>query len=74
METALTVLAVSLLCLAGAVAVLGSSVPFLYWKCFRLEWRLAEEVKELGRQIDALDEAMDRLLERVGVPAEGGKE
>ena len=64
------VLVVAILCLAASTAVLASSVPFLYWKAFRLEWRLAEEVNKLQRQIATLDEALARLLEGVGVPAE----
>ena len=63
------VLAIAVLILAAAVTVLASSVPFLYWKGFRLEWRLVEEVKELQKQIDTLDEALARLLEGVGVPS-----
>lgn len=64
------ILAVAVLCLAAAVAVLGSSVPFLHWKTFRLEWEYRAEVKELRRQIEVLDGALDQLLERIGVPAE----
>ena len=64
------ILVVTVLCLAASTAVLASSVPFLFWKAFRLEWRLAEEVNKIQRQIDTLDEALARLLEGVGVPAE----
>ena len=64
------ILVVAVLCLAASTAVLAASVPLLYWKCFRLEWRLEEEIKEVQRQIDTLDEALARLLEGVGVPAE----
>ena len=60
-------LIITVLCLAAGTAVLAASVPFIWWRCFRLEWRLAEEVKELQKQIDTLDEALDHLLEQVGV-------
>ena len=63
-----TVLAATILCLAGAVAALASIVPFLYWKSFTLEARLAAEIAELGRQIDILDQALAKLLEGVAVP------
>lgn len=65
------VLTIAVLCLSASTAVLAASVPFLYWKCFRLEWEYRQEVKELSRRIDVLDEALDQLLERVGVSAEG---
>ena len=65
-----TILVVTVLCLAASTTVLAASVPLLYWKCFRMEWRLGEEVGKLQRQIDTLDEALARLLEGVGVPAE----
>ena len=62
------VLVVTVLCLAAANAVLASSVPFIWWKCYRLEWRLAEEIAKLQMQIDTLDEALARLLEGIEVP------
>lgn len=60
-------LAVAVLCLAASTAVLAASVPFLFWKCFRLEARVEEQRK----QIDTLDEALDSLLEQVGVKQSG---
>lgn len=63
-------LVITVLCLASSTAVLASSVPFLFWKAFRLESRLLEEVAKLQAQIDTLDEALARLLEGVGVPKE----
>ena len=67
------ILAVAVLCLAGSTSVLASAIPFIWWKCFRMEWRLGEEVNKLQRQVDTLDEALARLLEGVGVPAEDAK-
>lgn len=58
------------LCLAASTAVLAGSVPFLFWKCFRLEWQLGERAAQLQKQIDVLDETLARLLENVGVPEE----
>lgn len=69
----LLLLTITVLCLATAVATLASSVPFLFWRCFRLDSRLVEEVAKLQAQIDTLDEALARLLEGVGVPAEETK-
>lgn len=66
META--ILVITVLCLAASTATLAASVPFLYWKCFRLEERLLFSVLELQKQIDTLDETLARLLEGVGVP------
>ena len=63
-------LVVAVLCLSASTAVLASSVPFLYWKCFRMEQMHFDSVMELQKQIDTLDEALARLLEGVGVPAE----
>lgn len=60
-------LIITVLCLAAGTAVLTAAVPFIWWRCFRLEWRLAQEVKELQKQIDTLDEALDHLLEQVGI-------
>lgn len=59
------------LCLAAAVAVLGSSLPFLYWKTFCLECTYKKELEELSRRIGVLDEVVDQLLERIGVPKDG---
>ena len=67
----LELLVIAVLLLAASTAVLASSVPFLFWKCFRLEARLIEEKAVLQKQIDTLDETLVRLLEGVGVPAEG---
>jgi len=64
------ILAVAVLCLSASTAALASSIPFLWWKCFRLEFRLQEQKDELQKQIDTVDEALARLLESVGVPAE----
>lgn len=66
-----TILAVAVLCLAASTAVLASSVPFLFWKCFRLESRMEEQRVNLQGQIDKLDEALSHLLESVGVPTGG---
>lgn len=66
-----SILAVAVLCLAASTAVLASSVPFLFYKCFRLEARLEERAIEHRQQVDTLDEALARLLENVGVPKEG---
>ena len=63
------ILVVAVLCLAASTTVLASSVPWLYWKCFRLEARLEEQRRELQKQVDTLDETLARLLENVGVPA-----
>ena len=63
-------LVIAVLCLAASTAVLASSIPFLYWKCFRLEERLTQETAVLQDQIDTLDEALARLLEGVGIPTE----
>lgn len=63
-------LVIAVLCLAASTAVLASSIPFLYWKCFRLEQRHFDSVMELQKQVDTLDEALARLLEGVGVPVE----
>ena len=60
------VLVVTVLCLAASTSVLASAVPFIWWQCFRLEFRLGQEVKELQRQVDTLDEALARLLEGGG--------
>ena len=65
-----SLLVVAVLCLATATAALASSVPFLFWKSFRLDARMAEELAKLQVQIDTLDEALARLLEGVGVPPE----
>lgn len=65
-----TVLLITVLCLAASTTVLATSVPFLYWKCFRLEERLSTQRADLQKQIDTLDEALARLLEGVGVPVE----
>lgn len=62
-------LIVTVLCLAASTAVLASSVPFLFWKSFRLEWQLKVEVEKLQKQIDTLDEVLDGLLASVGVPS-----
>ena len=64
------ILLVTVLCLAASTTVLAASVPFLYWKCFRLEDRLAAQRAELQKEIGTLDEALARLLEGVGVPVE----
>lgn len=61
-------LVIAVLCLAAATAALTSSVPFLFWKSFRLDAKMAEELAKLQIQIDTLDEALARLLEGVGVP------
>lgn len=61
-------LLITVLCLAVSTTVLAASVPFLYWKCFRLEDRLATQRVELLKQIDTLDETLARLLEGVGIP------
>ena len=66
------ILVVTVLCLAASTAALAASVPFLYWKCFRLEARLLAQGEELRKQIDTLDEALARLLEGVGVPVVKG--
>lgn len=63
-------LVIVVLCLSGGIAVLASSVPFIWWKCFQLEVRLSEAERELRKQIDTLDEALDHLLEQVGVKPE----
>ena len=66
-----TVLATAVLCLSASTAVLASSVPFLFYKCFRLEARLEKQAVEFRQQLDTLDEALARLLENVGVLKEG---
>lgn len=63
-----TVLLVTVLCLAVSTTIFAASVPFLYWKCFRLEARLLGQREEMQKQIDTLDETLARLLEGVGVP------
>ena len=63
------ILVVAVLCLAASTKVLASSIPWIYWKCFRLEARLEEQRRELQKQVDTLDETLTRLLENVGVPA-----
>lgn len=68
----IAILSVVILCLAASTAVLASSVPFLFWKCFRLEARLERETAKLQQQIDTLDETLARLLEGVGVPVGKG--
>jgi len=70
---AVGILTVAVLFLSGAVTILASSVPFLYWKCFRLEARLESQRIELQRQIDTLDEALSRLLEGIGVTPTNGE-
>ena len=62
-------LVITVLCLAVSTAVLAASVPFLFWKCFRLEARMQEQRAGLQQQIDTLDETLARLLESVGVPS-----
>lgn len=64
-----SILSIAVLCLAGSTATLAASVPFLYWKCFRLESRYLEDVQDLRKQVATLDEALARLLEGVGIPA-----
>jgi hypothetical protein len=63
-------LVAAVLCLAASTAFLAASVPFLYWKCFRLEARLTEEMAKQDKCIETLDEALSRLLHNVGVPEE----
>lgn len=72
METLTAILVITVLCLAASTAVLAASVPFLFFKCFRLEVRMEKREREFQKQIDTLDEALARLLEGVGVPAGDG--
>lgn len=58
METALVALAFTSLTLAVTLAVLGSSVPWLWWRTLKLE-----------QKVEALDEVVAELLEAAGVKA-----
>ena len=63
------ILVVAVLCLAASTSVLASAVPFIWWKCFRLESRLREEITDLQGKIATLDETLAQLLENVGIPS-----
>jgi hypothetical protein len=56
MEVCITCLSISCLLLTVIVAVLSGSVPFLWWKCWKLE-----------QKIEVLDEALAGLLDAAGV-------
>ena len=66
-------LVIAVLCLTASNTVLAASVPFLYWKCFRLEARAEAERDKLQKQIDTLDETLSRFLEGVGVSVTEGE-
>lgn len=50
-------LSVAIAVLAVACSVLACSVPFLFWKCFRLETR-----------IEVLDTTLAEFMELAGLP------
>jgi hypothetical protein len=56
MEVAVVALSISCAVLALSTAVLAGSVPYIYWKCWRLE-----------SDLHALDEVVSGLCEAAGV-------
>ncbi len=57
------ILSVCLICSILANVLLVSSVPFLFWKLFRLEHEARDRMDEQDLKIETLDEVVDKTNE-----------